>query len=149
MVSARDAADEEESRKTPLRRLRGKRNRVKGVQEERDVVNWWKERGFEGGRKRLVGGMDDGKWGDDVWLELPVIGNIKVECKLRVGNGFAAKTLVKWLSDNDFLSVRKHGDGQRFIFMRYEMMERILEAQRMQREEILRLTVLLAKEKTT
>lgn len=133
------------TRSPRTRRAQGKLNRNKGAQEERDVVNWWIERGFEAGRKRLSGGMEEGKWGTDTWLMLPLGEKLEFEVKLRSGKAFAAGTLVKWLGEADILSTRKAGSTDRYVFMPMDTMEKILQAQALQRTEIRRLMVELAK----
>jgi hypothetical protein len=89
--------------------------------------------------------MEEGKWGTDTWLMLPLGERLEFEVKLRSGHAFAAGTLVKWLGEADILCTRKSGSTDRYVFMRMGTMEAILNAQGLQRAEIRKLMVEIAK----
>tara|TARA_R100001594_G_scaffold129404_1_gene167998 strand:- start:752 stop:1204 length:453 start_codon:yes stop_codon:yes gene_type:complete len=127
---------------------RGRRARRSGVQAERDVVKFWEDNGFQANRKRLVGGMEGNKWGEDVLVHIPVLGTISLEVKLRQKGQDGGKRYQQWLEGVDCLFVRAKGDTQWYAYMKADFLVEILKVQETQRKEILRLNGLLSKSVT-
>lgn len=100
----------------------GKSQRDKGGRRERELVNFWKERGFKAARVPLSGAAGGDYTGDvDVHWFGPDDGPFVGEVKAR-GNGGGFKTITGWLGDNDFLVL--HEDHKPRL---YVVPERVME----------------------
>lgn len=100
----------------------GKASRDKGGRREREVVNFWRERGVKSDRVPLSG-AHGGEYAGDVDLyafgrdQAPLVGEVKAR-----GDGGGFKTIARWLGQNDFLVL--HADKEARL---YVVPERIME----------------------
>lgn len=90
--------------------------RNKGANEERAVVNFWREQGLDRAecvRVPLSGATEFAK------ADVRIAG-LAGECKVR-GDGF--KNLYAWLGDNDFLTVRADRKPRLYVVPEHVMVK--------------------------